>query len=99
MTGMDEARVTARISSSPPRGMMTSTYASCCSNRRTASRSVERTSCTAASGKPTSAKARANTSTMAPLVSNASEPPLSNTALPALTHRPAASAVTLGRDS
>ena len=44
-------------------------------------------------------KAWVSTSTMALLVANASDPPFSTTALPALRHRPAASAVTFGRDS
>ena len=56
-------------------------------------------SCTAVSGKPADASPAVTHAAIARLDARASEPPRRMHALPALTHRPAASAVTSGRDS
>ena len=87
------------MSASPPRGMTTSTSPVSCTSSRTASRSVVWTSWTALAGSPAPAPLSSRTCAMARLDWMASLPPRRMTALAALRQRPAASAVTLGRDS
>ena len=65
----------------------------------TAARSAVSTTCTESAGRPAFSTALPSTLTMAALDASASLPPRSSTALPDLRQRPAASAVTLGRDS
>jgi len=60
---------------------------------------VVSTSCTASAGAPTFSSALARTVAIAMFDSIASLPPRSTTAFPDFTQRPAASAVTFGRDS
>jgi hypothetical protein len=99
MTGISDSSSSARMSSLPPRGTMTSTSPFWRSSARVAARSVVRSSSTEETGKPASATAPANTSAIAAFVQSASEPPLRIVALPDFKHSAAASAVTLGRDS
>ena len=79
--------------------MIRSTSRSSSSSAATAARSVVSTYWTASAGAPTFSSARASTAAIAVLDSIASLPPRSTTALPDLIQSPAASAVTLGRDS
>ena len=79
--------------------MIRSTSSSSSSSAATAARSVVSTNCTASAGAPTFSSAFASTVAIAMFDSIASLPPRSTTALPDLTQRPAASAVTFGRDS
>src|SRR5438445_631648 len=98
-TGTRERSATQRTNSSPPRGMTRSRYRSCSSMAATAARSVTSTNWMAPGGAPVFSRALASTAAMRVLDSIASLPPRSSTALPDFTQRPAASAVTLGRDS
>ena len=65
----------------------------------TAARSVVSITCTASTGSPARFRPAAMQRAIARLERMASDPPRRIVALPALRHRPAASAVTLGRDS
>ena len=60
---------------------------------------LSRTSCMAPAGSPAAAAPSVSRAAIAVLVAKASDPPFRSTALPDFKHRPAASAVTLGRDS
>ena len=99
MTGTRASSAMRETSPLPPRGMITSTNSSSASSAPTAARSVVPTSCTAASGRPASARPSRTQAAIARFECTASLPPRRITALPAFRQMPAASAVTFGRDS
>ncbi len=99
ITGMRLSAETRSISDLPPRGTMMSISPVMRSISPTAARSVVGTSWTQASGRPAAASPLCRAATMAREEWKPSEPPRRITALPDFRHRPAASAVTLGRDS
>ncbi len=99
MTGTSASRLMRSISPLPPRGTMTSTLAFILTSSLTAARSVIPTTCTASTGRLAARRPACTQAAMAWLLCSASEPPRRMAALPALRHKPAASAVTLGRDS
>src|SRR5207244_4434331 len=97
-TGMRERSATQRTNSSPPRGMIRSTRSSSSRSTATASRSVVSMNWIASAGPPAFSTALASTAAIIVFDSIASLPPRRTTALPDLPHRPAASAVTFGRE-
>ena len=78
---------------------MMSTYSVIVISSPTAARSAVPTTCTAASGRPAALRPARTQAAIAWFECSASEPPRRMQALPAFRHRPAASAVTFGRDS
>ena len=83
----------------PPLGTMTSTCESMAMSIPTAARSLVPTTCTASRGSPAAASPSWMHPAIARFDASASEPPRRMVALPDFRHSPAASAVTLGRDS
>ena len=97
-TGIRECSSRKCLSSSPPRGMTTSAAAGSAMNWASRSR-LSGSACTASAGSPASVSPSRTTSSSAAFECTASREPRSRQALPDLTHRAAASTVTLGRAS
>ena len=98
-TGTRASFCTRATSDLPPRGIMTSISPFAASMAPTAPRSDVGTICTPPRGSPAASSPLPTSSARKADVALLSDPPRRITALPAIRHRPAASTVTLGRDS
>jgi hypothetical protein len=99
ITGTVDSVTTLRMSDAPPRGMRTSTSPRARIRALTDSRESPGTSATASAGRSVDTSPARSASTIAVLDADAEDDPRRSTALPDFKHRPAASAVTLGRPS